>query len=80
MKRILIAGITGQDGFLLKEFLQKKNFKILGLSRKINKNKSIITTDYSYKSLKKIILSFKPNEIYNLSGLTKPSLSWEYPL
>ena len=57
MKRILIAGITGQDGSLLKEFLQKKKFKILGLSTKINKNKSIIKTDYSYKSLKKIILS-----------------------
>ena len=39
MKRILIAGITGQDGSLLKEFLQKKNFKILGLSTKLNKNK-----------------------------------------
>ena len=79
MKKILIAGITGQDGSLLKEFLQKKKFKILGLSRKKNKNKSIIKTNYSYTSLKKIILSFKPNEIYNLSGLTKPSLSWEYP-
>ena len=79
MKKILIAGITGQDGSLLKEFLQKKKFKILGLSRKKNKNKSIIKTNYSFTSLKKIILSFKPNEIYNLSGLTKPSLSWEYP-
>jgi len=79
MKKILIAGITGQDGSLLKEFLQKKKFKILGLSRKKNKNKSIIKTNYSFTSLKKIILSFKPNEIYNLSGLTKPSLSWKYP-
>lgn len=79
MKRVLIAGITGQDGSLLSEFLQKKKIKIVGLSTKNSKDKSIIKTDYSFKSLKKIITSFKPHEIYNLSGLTNPSKSWEQP-
>ena len=79
MKRILIAGITGQDGSLLFDFLKNKKFKILGLSRKKNKLKHVKKTDYSLNSLKKIIISFKPNEIYNLCGLTKPSLSWEKP-
>ena len=77
MKRVIITGVTGQDGFLLKKFLEKKNFLILGLSRKSHKSKNIIKTDYTQNSLKKIIENFKPNEIYNFTGFTNPSDSWE---
>ena len=79
MKKAIISGVTGQDGYLLSKHLKEKNYKILGLSRYKNKNKSIIKTDYSEKSLKKIINTFKPDEIYNLTGFTKPSLSWKFP-
>lgn len=79
MKRVIITGVTGQDGFLLKKFLEKKNFLILGLSRKLHKSKNIIKTDYSQNSLKKIIENFKPNEIYNFTGFTNPLDSWENP-
>ena len=34
MKKALIAGITGQDGFYLQKYLKSKNYKILGLSKK----------------------------------------------
>ena len=77
MKRVIITGVTGQDGFLLKKFLEKKKFLILGLSRKSHKSKNIIKTDYTQNSLKKIIENFKPNEIYNFTGFTNPSDSWE---
>ena len=79
MKKAIISGVTGQDGFFLKKFLKKKNYSVLGLSRKNNRDKKIIKTDYSIKSLKKIINSFNPDEIYNLTGFTKPSESWDYP-
>ena len=79
MKKAIISGVTGQDGYLLSRFLKEKNYKILGLSRYKHKSKNIIKTDYSEKSLKKIISSFKPDEIYNLTGFTKPSLSWKFP-
>ncbi len=79
MKRVIITGVTGQDGFLLKKFLEKKNVLILGLSRKSHKSKNIVKTDYSQNSLKKIIESFKPNEIYNFTGFTNPPDSWKNP-
>ena len=79
MKKALITGVTGQDGFFLKKLLEKNNYSVLGLSRKNNRDRKIIKTDYSNKSLKKIINSFNPDEIYNLTGLTKPSESWDYP-
>ena len=45
MKKAIITGITGQDGFLLSKYLKKKNYIILGLSRKQNKDKKIIKTN-----------------------------------
>lgn len=79
MKKVLITGVTGQDGCLLKKYLEKKKISVLGLSRKSHKDKNIIKTDYSQNSLKKIIESFKPNEIYNFTGFTNPSDSWKNP-
>jgi GDPmannose 4,6-dehydratase len=79
MKKAIITGITGQDGYLLSKYLKKKNYLILGLSRKKNENKDIVQTNYSKKSIQKIIGSFTPDEIYNLAGFTNPSASWKYP-
>ncbi len=76
MKKIIIAGITGQDGSLLYDYLKSKKFRVIGLSRYKHKEKHILKTDYSLKSLSKIIYSFKPDEIYNFSGFSKPSKSW----
>tara|TARA_Y100000389_G_scaffold147641_1_gene146564 strand:- start:35358 stop:35720 length:363 start_codon:yes stop_codon:yes gene_type:complete len=76
MKKIIIAGITGQDGSLLYDYLKKKNLKIIGLSRNHHNKKYIVKTDYSQKSLLKIINAFNPDEIYNFTGLSKPSDSW----
>jgi len=79
MKKAIITGITGQDGYLLSKYLKKKNYLVIGLSRKLNKDKKIIKTNYSKKSIEKIINFFKPDEIYNLTGFTNPSRSWKYP-
>ena len=79
MKRIIISGITGQDGYLLSNLLKKKKFSVLGLSRNKSKNKNILKTNYSKKSLEKIIDSFKPEEIYNFAGFTNPTESWNNP-
>ena len=34
MKKVLITGVTGQDGSYLAEFLLKKNYEVLGLKRR----------------------------------------------
>lgn len=81
-KVALIAGITGQDGFYLSKLLIKKNYKIIGLSKRISsktKKINIIKTNYSYSSLEKIIKTYKPSYIYNLAAISFPSESWIKP-
>ena len=35
MKKALITGVSGQDGYLLSEFLIKKKYKIIGIDFKL---------------------------------------------
>ena len=88
-KNILILGISGQDGSYLSHYLLRKNFRIIGISRKKKniknheklgiKGKIIIKNfDYNnYEKLKKIITTYQVNEIYFLAGQTKPNISNE---
>ena len=41
MKKIIIAGITGQDGSLLYDYIKSKKFRVIGLSRNKHKDKRI---------------------------------------
>jgi GDPmannose 4,6-dehydratase len=89
-KKILIAGIYGQDGSYLAQYLiKKKNYQIIGLTRKIRKNFKyfagdekkikIIQTNYNYSSLSKIVKKIKPFIIFNLTGQSVPVISWSIP-
>ena len=78
--KILIAGISGQDGSYLAEYYNKLGHTILGLSRRNNTklgNIKILKSDYTLKSLKRIITEVKPNIIYNLTSQSDPKTSWE---
>jgi len=95
MKRAIIIGVTGQDGAYLSKFLLSKkylvfgtlrqknypgslvNIKKLGIEKEVN---LIILNNYSYNNIYKIIEDYKPDEIYNLSGITSVGLSFNYPL
>jgi len=90
-KKALITGITGQDGSYLAEFLLKKGYEVIGLvysdklgSKNINsiKDKLILAKGNlaDFDSLKKIILRYKPEEIYNLGGITFVPTSWQKPV
>jgi GDPmannose 4,6-dehydratase len=81
-KTVLIAGITGQDGLYLSKLLINKNYKIVGLSTRYSSKKkdlTIIKTNYSHKSLNEIIKKYKPTQIYNLTAISEPSISWIKP-
>lgn len=92
MSVAFITGITGQDGSYLSEFLLKKDYKVVGLvSQKHNigyQNIKHIKKDLilefgdllDKKSLERIILKYKPKEIYNLGGITFIPTSWEKPV
>lgn len=91
-KTAFITGITGQDGSYLSELLLTKNYKVVGLiSSKYNigfhnikniQDKLILETGdlLDETSLERIILKYKPDEIYNLGGVTFIPLSWEKPI
>lgn len=92
-KKILILGVSGQDGSLLAEYLlSKKNILIFGLIRKSsnrnyenlktcikNKNFKIVNGDIlDIFSIEKIIKETKPNEIYNFAD--QDHVRWSYQI
>ena len=83
VQTILIAGISGQDGYFLTRKLKKKGFNIIGLSRKKRLNglaKIILKTNYNEQNLIKILKKFKPSIIFNFAGESFPQDSWQNPL
>ena len=91
MKRVLITGITGQDGFHLTEFLQSKGYKIYGL---LNGQRNSRVLEFSSKfpgvellpgdltdfsSLMRAIELSKPDELYNLGSISFVGLSFKQP-
>ena len=94
-KLALIFGISGQDGSYLADFLLKKRYKVIGVTRnttkknlfrltKLNIDKRITvfkTKETNHQTIKKIFKKFKNiDEIYYLSGETSPLNSMNYPL
>lgn len=90
--KILIFGITGQDGSLLaKKILHsKKKYKVYGVSRKKNyKNLKKLKIYYkinfkhfdiiSKSKVEKTIKSIMPDYIYNFSGITSIAESYKDP-
>jgi GDPmannose 4,6-dehydratase len=93
MKKGLITGITGQDGSYLAELLLEKGYEVHGIVRRCSSpNRSRILhleknprfhlhegdlSDSS--SLKKIIQSVNPDEIYNLAAMSHVKVSFQMP-
>jgi len=80
MKRALITGITGQDGYYLKEFLLRKDYRILGVDcRAVPGADDGITLEVGDISdpqfIGGLIHKFQPDEIYNLASQTRPDIS-----
>jgi GDPmannose 4,6-dehydratase len=93
MKKAFITGITGQDGAYLAKLLLEKGYKIYGLVRKnskldfgntdylgITKEIEYVSGDMTDKaSLSGAIRLVKPDEIYNLAGISTVEKPWEEP-
>lgn len=88
--RVLITGISGQDGSYLSELLLNLGYQVAGIVRdkahidnlKYIQHKiklyEVDLTDFS--RLKSVILETKPNQIYNLGGVTTLSSFANNPL
>ena len=93
-KKVLILGVTGQDGSFAAEFLINKKYKVYGYVRKsatgnlkniqhlIDKNKITIHRGdlLDFVSLTNVIKKIKPNEIYNFADQDHVKWSSEMPI
>ena len=85
MKKVLIFGVTGQDGILLSEYLLKKKIVVKGTNRKkknkyLNKKiKLIYKKKLSLKFISSLIAKIRPSEIYFLIGQPDSLISFKLP-
>ncbi len=90
----LIAGVTGQDGAYLAQFLLRKGYEIIGTSRDAmtasfdNLERLSIRTQVTcasmavtdFRSVLATLTRFNPTEVYNLAGQSSVALSFEQPV
>ena len=91
-KKVLITGITGQDGSYLAEFLLKKNYQVFGLTRRTSTSNydrikdivdeiTLISGDLlDQHSLTRAISDVQPDEVYNLAAQSFVPTSWTQPV
>jgi GDPmannose 4,6-dehydratase len=93
MKTALITGVTGQDGSYLAELLLKKGYQVVGLKRRtstictervdhIFNNPNFNLRYFNLNdpgSFWKLILEYRPDEIYNLGAQSHVKVSFETP-
>lgn len=91
MKVALITGITGQDGAYLTKLLLKKNYKVIGCIKSTdfwrldylgvtNKIQFEYLNLKDFTSLDSIISKYRPDEFYNLAGISSVFESFNNPL
>ena len=92
-KKVLILGVTGQDGSFMARFLLEKNFIVHGFVRKSSTGNTKNITDLIIKknfyihhgdlldliSVENIVKKVKPDEIYNFADQDHVRWSFELP-
>jgi GDPmannose 4,6-dehydratase len=86
-KTALITGINGQDGSYLAELLLRKKYKVFGLVKNkkenlkyVPKGAVILYGDLGdIKSLKSAVSKSKPDEVYNLAGISDLKTAFQFP-
>jgi GDPmannose 4,6-dehydratase len=89
MKRALVTGVTGQDGYYLSKLLLSQGYEVYGLVRGQNNPKieflrkelpevKILTGDLlDMSSIMRALEASQPNEVYNLGAISFVAYSWE---
>ncbi len=86
MKRALVTGINGQDGYYLTQYLLKKGYEVWGMGRTLNIEwdheplvHSIVGDLTDRASIRELLKSCHPDEIYNLAGQSDVGKSFMLP-
>lgn len=86
--KVLITGVTGQDGSYLAEHLVATGSKVFGLVRSTEHHKStwlktlvpsiqlVVGDLLDQSSLERVLYDVQPDEMYNLAAVTSPGGSW----
>jgi GDPmannose 4,6-dehydratase len=92
VKKALITGITGQDGYYLSKLLISKGYHVTGLIRGQNNPRAatiqaelpgieLVPGDLlDVSSLIRILQKVEPDEIYNLAAISFVAYSWDQAL
>jgi len=90
--KVLVTGITGQDGSYLAEFLLEKGYRVFGMVRRsstetferiqhiINKVELVQGDLLDQVSLVHIMQKIRPSEVYNLASQSFVPTSFEQPV
>ena len=90
--RILITGVTGQDGSYLAEFLLEKGYEVIGMVRRtstvnfdrirhIQDQLTLVQGDLlDQVSLIEILREHRPQEVYNLAAQSFVPTSFKQPV
>jgi GDPmannose 4,6-dehydratase len=94
MKKVLIIGISGQDGAYLSKLLLNKGYEVYGASRdaEITSFKALRRVDSldkvqlssmsltDFRSILQVLTRTQPDEVYNLAGQSSVGLSFQQPV
>jgi GDPmannose 4,6-dehydratase len=92
MRKALITGITGQDGSHLAELLLDKGYRVFGMIRHTSTDTmqrirsfreriEVVHADLlDQSSLIRVLEHVRPDEIYNLAGMSFVPVSWQQPV
>jgi len=94
MKKVLITGITGQDGSYLAEFLLDKEYEVIGIKRRSSTNTlgrlkdimdnplfTVVEGDIvDPSSINQLVAEYQPQEIYNMAAQSHVHTSFQQPL
>jgi GDPmannose 4,6-dehydratase len=87
-RRVLITGVTGQDGHYLSEYLQDQGDEVFGLVRRCSRDTDgngvpfgvhEIAGDICDNSVTAMIADLAPDEVYNLAAMTHVGDSFKSP-
>ena len=81
----LITGIAGQDGFYLAQLLRPKGYEVYGLDRPGKRPGPDLCTrsyelDLARDRVDELLDEIRPDEVYNLAGLSQVAASFDDPV
>ncbi|HEY8476687.1 MAG TPA: GDP-mannose 4,6-dehydratase [Chloroflexota bacterium] len=91
MKRALITGVTGQDGYFLARYLDQLGYQVFGLVRHLDPSRdqqvrqrlpqvTLVEGDLAdATAIARAIERSAPDEVYNLAAVTYVPASWQDP-